>query len=215
MISLTYKGKIYKNCAGAGQKSALAADQSFGQTLRSSYGTDFSEAQGIFNSLNGNLESIVAAGPGQQGYTAPELAAKNSQAINNAAAANKNIQATIGQHAAMTGATPGVESGVITAARANAAAKVENNLSNEEADITKGNYDTGRQQYDTAVKEQMALPEATMAPVAQAGGQANEADQITGKAANDLQASSSSWMGLVGGLANSAVGGLEKKYLPS
>src|SRR5579872_2882051 len=194
MINFVYTGKIFLNCAGAGQKSALAADQSFGSTLRSSYGTDFGEAQGIFNDLNANLEGITSKGPSQQGESAEELAAKNSQAISNAAAANKNIQASIGEHASMSGATPGVESGVTTAARAGAEAKVENNLSNEEADITKENYDVGRSNYNNAVKEQEALPEATMAPVTQAANAGNVADETTGKAANDLQASSSSWM---------------------
>jgi hypothetical protein len=204
MINLNYTGKIFLNCAGAGQKSALAADSAFGSTLRQSYGTDFSEAQGIFNSLNGNLESVIAKGPGQQGETAEELAAQNSQAINTAAAANKQIQQSIGEKASMSGAVPGVESGVTQAVRAGAEAQVENNLANTEANITQKNYDIGREQYNTAVKEQAALPQATMAPVTQAGEATTTANEVTGKEATDVQNSSSSWMGLVGGLASSA-----------
>lgn len=204
MMHFIYKGKAFRNCANAGQTSALAADQTFGQTLRSSYGTDFSEAQGIFNSLNGNLESIVAAGPGQQGETPTELAAQNSQAVNQAAASNKQIQQSIGEKASMSGATPGVESGVTQAASAGAEAQVENNLGNTEANITQKNYDIGRQNYQTAVKNQMALPEATMAPVNQAAGAVNSANETTGQQANANEAASNSWMGLVGGLASSA-----------
>lgn len=207
-LNLIYKGETFRNCVSGAQKSALSADQTFGSTLRSSYGTDFSEAQGIFNGLNGGLESIVAAGPSQTGESPTEVAAKNSQAINNAAASNKNIQAAIGEKADAGGATPGVESGVTQAVRAGAEAQVENNLSNTEAGITEKNYDTGRQNYWSAVKGQEDLPAKVFSPVTSAGEAGNEADQITGKQADANAASSSSWMGLVGGLASSAVKGL-------
>lgn len=208
MPNLIYKGKIFMNCAGAGQKSALAADSAFGAEVRSSYGTDFSEAQGIFQNLNGNLEGIIAKGPSQEGETPQELAVKNSQAINTAAGENQHIQQAIGEKAGMGGAAPGVESGVTEAVRAKAMSDTENNLSNTEANITKENYDIGRQNYDTAVKEEMQLPAATMDPVTSAANPANTANEVTDKQANAVQASSSSWMGLVGGLANAAVSGL-------
>jgi hypothetical protein len=162
----------------------------------------------FFNNLNGNLENIISQGPSRAGESGAELAAKNSQAINNAAASNKNIQAAIGEKADAGGATPGVESGITEAVRAKAMADVENNLSNTEANITKENYDIGRQQYETAVKNEMELPTKTMTPVTEAAGEANTADSITSKQANENAQSGSSWMGLVGGLADSAVKGL-------
>ena len=207
-FTFIYKGKTYLNCLSGDQKSALAADQAFGATLRSSYSTDFSEAQGIFHNLSGNLESIIANGPSQQGMTPTELATRNSQAISNAAASNKNIQAAIGEKADAGGATPGVESGVTESVRAGAMAQVENNLSNTEANITDENYKLGREQYNTAVKNLSDLPEKTMAPVTGAASVANTANSITDKQTNENAASSSSWMGLVGGLADSAVKGL-------
>ena len=191
-------------CLGSGQKNALASDQAFGKEISQNYGTDFSEAQGIFNSLNGNMEAIVAKGPGQQGDTPEELAAKNSQVVENAAASNKNINASIRQKAAMSGAAPGVESGATEGAVAGSEAKVENNLSNQEAGITQENYATGRQNYDTAVSGEMKLPAATMDPVNQAAGEVNSANQTTGKQADANAESSNSWMGLVGGLVGSA-----------
>jgi hypothetical protein len=47
-----------------------------------------------------------------------------------------------------------------------------------------------------------------MNPVSASASEANNADAATGTQANALQASSSSWMGLVGGLADAAAGGL-------
>lgn len=193
-------------CESTAQKSALAADQTFGSTLRSSYGTDFGESQGIFQNLNTNLEGIIAAGPSQTGMAPAEEAAQRSQALNAAAAANKNVQAVIGQKGAAGSSVPGVESGVITAERAQAATAVESNLANQQAAITQKNYDIGRQNYDTAVKEEMALPAATFDPTTQAANPANTANTEAGTQANANQAASSSWMGLVGGLASSAAG---------
>jgi len=207
-ISLNYKGKVFLNCSSGDQKSALAADSAFGSMLRSSYQTDFSEAQGIFTNLNGNLESIISGGPSQQGMSPAELAARNSQALSNAAASNKNIQAAIGEARDTGGATPGVESGVTQAVRGDYMAKVENNLSNQEADITNKNYELGRENYKMAVQADMALPAATMNPVTAAAGVANEANKITGDQASEIQKSKTSWMGLAGGLASSVSQGI-------
>lgn len=207
-MNFRYVGVVFLNCdPSSGQKTALANDTAFGQTLRSSYGTDFADASSIFDSLHTQLDGITKAGESQQGESAAELATKNSQAINAAAGANKNIQAAIGQKAGMSGATPGVESGVTQAVRANAATQVENNLSNKEADITKENYDIGRENYEKAVGAEEALP-GVFSTSNQAAGEAVGAAKVTDDQANANAAASSSWMGLVGGLADSAVGGL-------
>jgi hypothetical protein len=210
------KGRIYKNCSpSAGQQSALAADSSFRQTLNNSYQTDFGESQDIFDSLNSSLSSIVDKGPNQTGMSPAELASENSEAINNAAAANKNVQAQIGDKAAVTGATPGVESGVTAATRAGASSSIENNLSNEEAGITQQDYALGRQQYQSAVSGEEALPGQTINPTTGAANAETGAETAAGNQAEQNEQSSSSWMGLVGGLAGSAAQGLAKQAASS
>jgi hypothetical protein len=199
-------------CQTGGEKSALTADQAFGTEMRANYATDFGEAQGIFNNVNSSLEGIVAAGPNQQGESGTELAAQNSQAIENAAAANKNINASIREKAGMSGATPGVESGATEGAIANSEAKIENNLSNEEAGITEHNYDVGRSNFENAVGGEEKLSASTMDPTNQAAGEVTSANQTTGKQATENAASSNSWEGLVGGIANAATGALIKKF---
>lgn len=206
-VKFIYVGKTYKNCdPSKSQKSALAADSSFRTTLQSSYGTDFSESQQLFNNLNANFESIVAKGPSQEGMSPQEKAAENSQALNSAAAANKNVQALIGQKASMSNATPGVESGVVQAERATAATNVENNLSNKQTDIVEKSFELGRENYNNAVKADLQLPGATMDPVNQAGGEVIGAEKVADDQANANAAAQSSWMGIVGGLAGDAVG---------
>lgn len=197
-------------CQTSGEKNALASDQAFGTEIRSNYGTDFGEAQGIFNSLNGNLESVIAKGP-TGNIDTREVAAENAQAISNAAAANKNINASIRQKAALSGAAPGVESGATQGALANSEAKIENNLSNTEAGITQKAADVSRETYNTAVGNELRLPAATMDPTNQAASTVNAANETTGKQAEENAASSNSWMGLIGGIANAATGGIVKK----
>lgn len=207
--ALRYVGKTYTNCGpSGGQTSALAADAAFRRTLSSSYATDFSESQDLFNELHSGLETIVAKGPSQEGMSPAEKAAENSQAINNAAATNKQVQQVIGEKAAVTGATPGVESGVTQAVRADAATKIENNLANQEGKILTRSYDIGRENYNNAVKEEMGLPSATITPVSGAASPAIGAENIEGSQANENAAASQSWVGMVGGLADAAVSGL-------
>jgi hypothetical protein len=142
--------------------------------------------------------------------SATEKAAENSRALNSAAAANKQVQQLIGEKAAVAGATPGVESGVTQAVRAEAATKIENNLANQEGKILTRSYDIGRENYNNAVKEEMGLPSATISPVSGAASPVVSAEGVEGNQANENAAASSSWMGLVGGLADAAVGGLTK-----
>lgn len=202
-------------CITKNQTNALSADQAFGKEITANYGTDFQESQGIFNSLNGNLSAIVANGPSQQGFSPTELAAKNSQVIENAAASNKNINASIREKGALSGAAPGVESGATEGAIANSEAKVENNLSNEEAGITEQNYAAGRANYEGAVKAQEALPAATMDPVTQASTQINNANEQTANEANynaKIPTVQSTLLGLGGSIAGAGVKAAEDAF---
>lgn len=208
-----YTGQQFLNCGPNGaQQSALASDSNFRTTLQSSYGTDFSESKHIFDDLVSSAEVIYAKGPEQEGMSATEKAAENSQAINAAAAANKNVQALIGQKAALSGAAPGVESGVIEGTRAEAAVQIENNLANKQANITEKSYEIGRENYRGAEKTLLQAPAATMDPVNQAASTAIGAEKVAGEQADENAAASSSWMGLVGGLAGSAIGAAGTAY---
>ena len=187
-LNLRWVGDIWKNCgATSGQKQALASDQAFQSTLTSAYGTEFADNMGLMKNLTSNLGQIVAAGPGQQGYTPTELASMNAQAINAAAAGNIKLQTAIGEAGARAGGgAPGVESGVQQAERAAAATGVDTALSNQEANITQQNYATGRQNYWEAVKGQEAAPSAFESPVNQAAGEVNTAGQVTGQEAQNV-----------------------------
>jgi hypothetical protein len=211
-VGPSYKaiGKTHKNCdPSSAQKGALASDQSWQKTLSNSYSTIFGAGSSMFKSLSAKLDSIIAS---PQGYSPEELAAKNSQALNSAAASAKQVNAAIGANAAKSGdSNPGVESGVVQAERASADTAVENNLSNKEAAITEGNFATGRAERDKAISSEEALPSAAFGAADNAAGSVNNADAQVSQQANANEQASSSWMGMVGGLADSAASALIPK----
>ena len=207
-LNLWWKGDTWKNCGPtSGQTGALAADQAFQSTLSNSYATEFGENQALMKNLTTNLGQIVAAGPGQQGYTPTELAAQNSQAINAAAAGNQKLQTAIGENAAAHGGgAPGVESGVEQAEKAAAATTEDTQLANTEANITNANYATGRQNYWSAVQGQMQAPGAFENPTNAAASSVNAANENAGQLAQQEAASSTGneLLGLGEGLASDA-----------
>lgn len=204
MVNFIYIGLTFLNCGlSGGQKSALSADASFRTRLTNSYSTDFAEAKQLFDELHTSMEQIVAKGSSQEGFTAEEKAARTSQNINQTAAENKHVQQLIGEKAAVTGAVPGVESGVTQAVRAGAATAAETAMNTRGAKITEENYAVGRENYNRAVAGELALPAATMNPVTSAAGAVTGAEKAESDQANENAAASSSWMGLVGGLAGS------------
>lgn len=209
---MTYvsKGPIYKNCSpSAGQTSALAADSDFRKTLTSSYNTDFNDAQGIFNELNGRLQGIVDAGPQQQGYSPQTLSTMNAQAANNARASAANTKFVASTKPTLSGSSAAIQKGAQTQINKTADTAAGRTAENQEAEITQQSAQIGRQNYDTAVKEEGALPGATMDPINKAGEAVTGAESVAGKQAGENAQTSSSWMGLAAGIAASAVKGAE------
>jgi hypothetical protein len=202
---LIFKGPCWTNCgASQGQEDALAADTAFQKAVTSTYQTNFNQNQAILSDLTNGATQIFNAGPSQQGMTPAELAVQNSQAINNAAAANKQVQQQIGEKAATNGVVPGVESGVIQALRSNASTAIENNLSNQEANITERNYDLGRQNYENAAKLLVSAPGEIEGATNQTASVVNSANSTTDAEANKIQEANSQWIGLTEGLASDA-----------
>ena len=71
-------------CGSNSQQQQISdAQQQMYQTLNSSYQTAFGQSQAITNALTAQFQPILAAGPGQQGFSAGE-----SQTLNTSAAEN-------------------------------------------------------------------------------------------------------------------------------
>jgi len=209
MTTFNYTGKTYKNCdPTSAQKGALTSAQNWQKTITDSYGKVFGLGSQMYQSLSAGLDNIIAKGREAMGYSPEELAAKRAQSINTAAADAAKVNRQIGQHAAVTGAVPGVESGVTQATRAAADTAVLSAEANREAAITEGGYETQREAFDKAVQQKEASLGASFAPSSQVAGEVQGANQEVSQQAQANAAAQTSWMGLVGGLADTAVKGL-------
>jgi len=206
MNTFKYVGHTYKNCSpSSAQQGALKSDQSWQSTITNAYSTVFGAGTAIFNSLKGTLQSIIAS---PSGYSAADLAAQRSQSINAAAGEAKDVNQAIGAKAATSGVVPGAESGVTQAERAGADTSILNAEASRESGITQANDQLKIQQQNAATKELEALPGAAFDPSSKVAGEVTSAEAQTSAQANANAATSDQWIGLVGGLADAAVGGL-------
>ena len=210
---MRYIGTIYKNCDPSGaQQAALKGATDFASTMKAAYGQVFGAGSTIFNSLKAGWDKIINT---THGMTPDELAARRSEISTQAAANNIKVQQAIGRNAAMGSAVPGVESGVAQAEKAQAATDIATKESTAQEQLTGQDYDIGRQMRVTGMEAEAKLPGEAFSPAAEFATGTENAMKLESEQANANEAASSSWMGLVGGLADKAVGaavpGIDKK----
>lgn len=201
-------------CCGAdpGQTQALAQQTAMTQQFTQQASQVFGNSSSVFNDLMSTFAPTVAAGPSQQGFSAAENANLQSQAITQTGNAYKNAKAAVGQAQSSQGggnasdvsggANVGTDLGVATSAAAQTAGEL--------GQINEANYQTGRQNYDTAVAGMTAAPGvySTSASLDNAATNSGNAESNT---ANQIAASNNSWIqgvtGALGGIAGSVASG--------
>ena len=143
----------------ANEEQIEGATQSLAMSMESDFQQRFAQQSSVLQNLNNSLTPIVAAGPNQTGFSAEELAAMNTSAINNAGAANKNAQQAAGN--AIAGEGGGGGSGLLTgpqqAIKAGIATSTGNELADTQNQITQANYQQGNANYNRAVSGEQAL----------------------------------------------------------
>jgi hypothetical protein len=160
-------------CGPSSSETALQqSSQNFASMLQNNYGQLFGSQVGVLNAINRSLSPILAAGPNQQGFSGPELAALQTQAINSAGAAN-----TAAQQAARTygagqggGGTSGVTSGITKQIESAIGSQSAQALGGQEDQIAQANYQQGNANYWRAQGGMNALASGY-----NAGGTAGEA----------------------------------------
>lgn len=138
-------------------KENSAQQQSLANTFMANYSQLYGENQEVLGQLKRSLTPLIAAGPGQQGFTSPVLAALNSQAINGAGAANRNARQAVANFGAGRASDSGLTSGVQKQLEASVASNSSNQLANAQNEITQKNYETGRQNYFSALGGEEAM----------------------------------------------------------
>lgn len=186
------------------------------------FNSRFGEQSDIISGINRALSPTLAGGASAHGFSAAELAAKNTQAINTTGAANANAARAVAGQLAGRGGDSGLQSGVDAQIKAGIATQSANNLANEQLGITNADFATGRDEYHRAVSGEEALagltdPTSLGREASSANGQSfSEADTIN-KANNQKWADIG---GLVTGIPKlipgigSAVGALSGMFTP-
>lgn len=118
--------------------------------MSANYNQRFQNQSDLLSNLNNVLTPISQAGPSQEGFSAGEKAALNTQAINSSGAAAKNaMQATQGRLAGR-GGDSGLQSGVDQQILAGTASASANQLANAQLGIKEADYTQGRQNWTQA-----------------------------------------------------------------
>jgi len=199
-------------CGPTSQEKFLQQQSSnFSTLLQQNYGTLFGKQMDVLNAIGRSLNPILSKGPSQHGMSAEELAARNTQAINAAGAAN-----TAAQQAARTygagqggGGTSGVTSGIEKQIEASIGTQVATNLGARQGEIVGEDYSVGRENYFRALGGEQQLAAGYSPNAAQSGAlQANE--QSFGQAKTIKEQQDRKMQMIAGGitsLASAATGG--------
>jgi hypothetical protein len=171
--------------------------------------------------LNNLFTPIAEAGPNQQGFSGPELAALNTQ-VGEGVGQNyaKASQALNTQLSAQGGGNEYLPSGASAALKSNLASAAANQQSQEQLGVTEANYAQGRQNWQQATGGLNALAQeynptaiagATNTASQNAFGQASQIQQMKNQEESEIAGGIMS-LGtgfLTGGLSNLASGGAQ------
>jgi hypothetical protein len=137
--------------ASSDQKQILQQQQANFKQMSDQSAQVFGAGSKIFGDLTSSFEPVLAAGPDQQGYSAPELAALKSAAISNTGTAYRNAAAATGERIAASGGGNAVlPSGQSAAIQGNIAEAGAQSTAGELTNIDIQNAELGRQNWMNA-----------------------------------------------------------------
>lgn len=187
------------------EKSLEQSQQTFASTLQQNYQTLYGNQLGVLNAINRSLSPILSAGPNQQGFSGPEVAARQTEIINNASAANRAAQQAARTYGAGQGGggTSGVTSGITKQIESAIGSQAAQTAGSQLDTLTAENYQAGRENYWRAQGGMSALASG-YSPNA-AAGEATSANQSAfGEAKTIQQQSEETSQMIAGGLTSLA-----------
>ena len=181
----------------SGPSSAMTAlnnqVQDFNKYMTAQAKSEGIDASTTFQQLMQPLQRIVSGGPNQAGWSQAQVNAFNTQQTQIASGADRNIKAQIG-----TMGQPGVVSGNNGSGVAQAEAAIESNKANAIAQGTISSDEAGRQEFNTAVGEEKALPGVFSTSNTANEQAANEQQKAETSQQNiDTAKRSASWQGIL------------------
>jgi hypothetical protein len=213
-VRVKYAGPVAW-CKGAtDQQNQLEASQSaFYSTLTQDYSKQFANQQNVLNSLKAAWAPVLAAGPGQYGFTAAEDTALRTEATQGTANSYQQAQKALNnQFAARSGGDTYLPSGTEAQLNSTVASNAANQISSENLGITTAGYDRGYNLFQAA-SNVLGGVAGQYNPTGYSSS-ANTAGSDAASTANQIQqadAASSPWGaigGILGGAAGAFTGGL-------
>jgi hypothetical protein len=187
------------------QKETYAAQSQFLKTLTSAYQTQFAGQQAILSQLTSAFEPILAGGPSQQGFSAGELAALNSQATNQVGQNYANLQKSLAnREAALGGGNAFLPSGMAEERAQELGTSAAQQLGAEDNTINLQNYATGRQNFLTAATA-LGGVSSQLNPLGYAGTTVQQGN-ATAQTADQIAAANNAWMSSLGGALGGGLG---------
>jgi len=204
-----YDGPVEYLCgASSSQKQIEQQQQQNFSTLSNQAQQVFGDSSQIFKDLTSSFAPIVAAGPGQSGYTAPELAALQSQAVTQTGQAYRNAAQAAGERSAAAGGGNALlPSGTTAQLQANIAQAGAGETANELTNINLQNAQLGRQNWLSAAGILSGTPNL-FNPSTSAGNAGTGAGSAAAQTANQIAQQDNSWMNVVGGALGGITSGL-------
>lgn len=147
-----YSGPVEHACGASSGENQIAQEQQQNfNTMSSEAQQTFGQSSQVFQDLNSAFAPVLAAGPGQSGFTPAELANLKSQAITNTGVATRNAQQAAGERAsAAGGGTTVLPSGAALGMNANIAEAGAQQTASELSNINLENAQLGQQNWMNA-----------------------------------------------------------------
>jgi hypothetical protein len=209
-----YEGPLELCCGGGPSQSQqdIASQQAaFFKTMQSSFQTTFAGQQNILAQLQSAWAPVLAAGPGQYGFTAKEDAALRTMSTAGVAQNYKFASQAAGESMAATGGgNTFLPSGAQAQLKSDMASAAAGEQSNLNLGITEAGYSTGRQNFLAASRE-MGGVASQMNPQGYAGQATAAGNAAYGSAQTNQEMSNaaSPWnavAGVLGGALSSGLG---------
>ena len=198
--------------ASSEEMAAFENIKNVASQLNNSFSTIFKGNENILGKLKSSLSPIIAAGPGQFGFTKPEEAAMRTGATEQITQAGNLAERKLrSELATQGGGNVYLPSGAQASLEGAMAQDTAQKQAAAQLGITQKGYETGRQNFFQAAQE---LPSATATleqPITSAGSQALSGAKEESGAAQQITQAQHAWIapvaGMIGAIGGMALGG--------
>lgn len=136
--------------------SAQANSVDLSKQMSADFSKRFDEQSDFIAGIKARLAPTLTGGASAHGFSAQELAARNTAAIDSVGAANANAQRAISGELAGRRGDSGLESGIDSQIKASVTSKMASDLADKQLDITNQDFAVGRDEYHRAIADEVS-----------------------------------------------------------